>query len=115
MSLESQIEKLITAINSQTEAVNAFNGNIEKWLSSPIETATAEKQTEAPQTTEVEQSEEAPALTHKDVQDKVLAMVREDMGRKPKVKALLDEFGAKKVGDVDESRLVEFDSKLGEL
>ena len=43
MSLESKIDALIEAVNVQTTAINAFNGNIEKWLTAPTETLTAEK------------------------------------------------------------------------
>ena len=123
MSLESKIDDLIKAVNEQTQAVNAFNGNIEKWLSTPTEQAAQEKASEptpesANETQQSEQSktEQSAALTHKDVQDDVLKFVRKDVkGNKPKVKTLLGEFGAKKVGDVAEGKLADFHAKLGAL
>ena len=127
MSLESKIDLLIKAVNEQTTALNAFNGNIEKWLTAPTEELAQEKVSEsAPEpTVEPEQDELAAdepyetlevKLTHKDVQDAVLAFVRKDVKtNKPKVKALLEQFKAQKVGDVSEDKLEEFNAKLGEL
>lgn len=123
MSLESKIDVLIEAVNAQTKSINAFNGNIEKWLTSPVEQFTQEAPAEVVETqeSEPEQSEKPEAnteqsLTHKDVQDAVLAFVRKDVKvNKPKVKALLDEFSANKVGDLPEQSLVEFKTKLDVL
>ena len=124
MSLESKIDLLIKAVNEQTTAINAFNGNIEKWMTAPIVEANEEKAQPEPQqqaTVEPEQDElkaDEPyaALTHKDVQDAVLAFVRKDVKtNKPLVKALLDEFKANKVSDVSEDKLEEFNTKLGAL
>jgi len=124
MSLESKIDLLIKAVNEQTTAINAFNGNIEKWLITPTEEVTKEKAQPEPQqeaAVEPEQDElkaDIPqaVLTHKDVQDAVLAFVRKDVKtNKPLVKALLDEFKAKKVSDVSEDKLEEFNTKLGAL
>lgn len=124
MSLESKIDALIEAVNAQTTAINAFNGNIEKWLAAPTESFTVEKvapEVVETQESEPEQSEKPEAdteqsLTHKDVQDAVLAFVRKDVKvNKPKVKALLDEFSANKVGDLPEQSLVEFKTKLDAL
>lgn len=123
MSLESKIDALIEAVNAQTTAINAFNGNIEKWLTSPVEQFTQEAPAEVVETqeSEPEQSEKPEAdteqsLTHKDVQDAVLAFVRKDVKvNKPKVKALLDEFSANKVGDLPGQSLAEFKTKLDVL
>lgn len=124
MSLESKIDALIEAVNAQTKSINAFNGNIEKWLTASTESFKVEKA--APEVVETQESEpeqsEKPeayteqSLTHKDVQDAVLAFVRKDVKvNKPKVKALLDEFSANKVGDLPEQSLFEFKTKLEKL
>jgi hypothetical protein len=124
MSLESKIDLLIKAVNEQTTAINAFNGNIEKWLTTPTVEVTEEKAqpeqqqevTSEPVQDELKGDEPYATLTHKDVQDAVLAFVRQDVKvNKPLVKALLDEFEAKKVSDVSESKLEEFNTKLGAL
>ena len=124
MSLESKIDLLIKAVNEQTTAINAFNGNIEKWMTAPIVEANEEKaqpepQQEAtvvPEQDELKADEPYATLTHKDVQDAVLAFVRKDVKtNKPLVKALLDEFKANKVSDVSEDKLEEFNTKLGAL
>lgn len=123
MSLESKIDLLIKAVNEQTTAINAFNGNIEKWLSAPTEEFTQEKsaptvesEQDEPAQDELEADAPQATLSHKDVQDAVLAFVRKDVKtNKPKVKALLDEFKAQKVGDVAEEKLGEFNTKLGAL
>ena len=124
MSLESKIDLLIKAVNEQTTAINAFNGNIEKWMTAPIAEANEEKaqpepqqeSTVEPKQDELKADEPYAALTHKDVQDAVLAFVRKDVKtNKPLVKALLDEFKANKVSDVSEDKLEEFNTKLGAL
>lgn len=127
MSLESKIDALIEAVNAQTTAINAFNGNIEKWLTAPTETFIAEKvEKTTPEVVEKQQSEpeqndmledDAPSeFTHKDVQDAVLSFVRKDVKtNKPKVKALLDKYGASKVSDLEETKLVEFKKQLDAL
>jgi len=127
MSLESKIDLLIKAVNEQTTAINAFNGNIEKWLITPTEEVTKEKtqpaeevvtvaQADEPEQDELEADTPQAVLTHKDVQDAVLAFVRKDVKtNKPLVKALLDEFKANKVSDVSEDKLAEFNTKLGAL
>lgn len=127
MSLESKIDLLIKAVNEQTTAINAFNGNIEKWLTSPTEELTQEKVVVTEEVQTVAQADEpeprdlldadAPSeFTHKDVQDAVLAFVRKDVKtNKPKVKALLDKYGASKVSDLEETKLVEFKKQLDTL
>jgi hypothetical protein len=123
MSLESKIDLLIKAVNEQTAAINAFNGNIEKWLTVPTEELTQEKASEPtpeptvePEQDELAADEPQAVLTHKDVQDAVLAFVRKDVKtNKPKVKALLEQFKAQKVGDVSEDKLNDFHTKLGAL
>lgn len=120
MSLESKIDALIEAVNAQTKSINAFNGNIEKWLTSPDEQSPqetpAEDVTGEPEQSEKPEADTEQSLTHKDVQDAVLAFVRKDVKvNKPKVKALLDEFSANKVGDLPEQSLVEFKTKLDAL
>lgn len=127
MSLESKIDALIEAVNAQTTAINAFNGNIEKWLTSPTETFTAQKTEQVtPEVVETQQSEpeqddmledDAPReFTHKDVQDAVLAFVRKDVKtNKPKVKKVLDKYKANKVSDIKESDLVVFKKELDAL
>jgi hypothetical protein len=129
MSLESKIDQLIKAVNEQTTAINAFNGNIEEWLTTPsivvkeenvtVTRGDANKQMDLPleeSEPEAQQAEPEQTITHKDVQDAVLAFVRKDTKKnKPLVRALLDKFEANKVGDVPESRLVEFNKELGDL
>ena len=127
MSLESKIDALIEAVNAQTTAINAFNGNIEKWLTAPTESFTAEKVEQVtPEVVETQESEpeqndmledDAPIeFTHKDLQDAVLSFVRKDVKtNKPKVKTLLDKYKANKVGDINESDLVAFKKELDAL
>lgn len=120
MSLESKIDALIEAVNAQTTAINAFNGNIEKWLTAPtheLVTVTGKVEPTNPiEVAEPEESEPEQSLTHKDVQDAVLSFVRKDVKtNKPKVKTLLDKYNANKVGDINESDLVAFKKELDVL
>ena len=98
MSLELQIETL-------TAAINALNLNIAKLGNAPA----------AEVVQEVAEEETAPALTHKELQDLIMSMVREDMKRKPKIKALLAKHSASKVSDLDADNLEAFKAELVKL
>jgi len=99
MSLELQIETL-------TAAINALNLNIAKLGNAPAAEVVQEV---------AEEEETAPALTHKELQDLIMSMVREDMKRKPKIKALLAKHSASKVSDLDADNLEAFKAELVKL
>ena len=100
MSLELQIETL-------TAAINALNLNIAKLGNAPAAEVVQEVAEEETATT--------PALTHKKLQDLIMSMVREDMKRKPKIKALLTKYSASKVSDLYADNLEAFKAELVKL
>lgn len=56
--------------------------------------------------------EEKPKFTHADLKTACLAKSREDVGNKPKLKALLGEYGAAKAVDIPEDKLAEVIGKI---
>ena len=56
--------------------------------------------------------EEKPMFTHADLKTACLAKSREDVGNKPKLKALLSEYGAAKAVDIPEDKLAEVIGKI---
>ena len=108
MSLELKIERLTVALDILNEnMLKLLNVQVEeKPISTPNPTPKAEPKPEPV----VEQG-----LTHKDIQDFLLGFVREDMTRKPKIKALLAKYSAGKVSDIEAAKLVEFKAQLGKL
>ena len=110
MSLENKIETL-------TSAINALNVNIAKLVNVPIcdepELAAEILDRELPKAKQAkEKAEQAPEMSHKDLQDFIMSFVREDMKRKPKIKALLAKHSASKVTDLDVSKLADFKAEL---
>lgn len=107
MSLEAKIEKL-------TAAIEKLTANIELALSTPANsTPSAEVEPEyipAPET-----KAETQELKHDDVQSAILAKVRANMENKAKVKAILTEFKAAKVTDLDLSVLADVMAKVDAL
>lgn len=96
--IASALEKLAGGTN-----LSEHNERYEKKLEDDAKTEVVEEKTEV---VEHEQSEKA--YTHDDLKALCLAKSREDLSNKPKLKALLKEFGAVKAVDVP-------DDKLGEL
>lgn len=111
MSLESKIEIL-------SASIDALNVNIAKLVNVPIcdnpELAAEILDREMPKAEKAEE-ESAPALTHKELQDSIMVMVREDMKRKPKIKALLAKYSASKVSDLEADKLEAFKAELVKL
>tara|TARA_R110000822_G_scaffold248652_1_gene376275 strand:+ start:405 stop:710 length:306 start_codon:yes stop_codon:yes gene_type:complete len=101
MSLELQIETL-------TAAINALNLNIAKLGNAPAAAEVVQEVAE-------EETVTAPVLTHKELQDLIMSMVREDMKRKPKIKALLTKYSASKVSDLYADNLEAFKAELVKL
>ena len=99
MSLELQIETL-------TAAINALNLNIAKLGNAPAEVV---------QEVAEEETATAQVLTRPVLQDLIMSMVREDMKRKPKIKALLAKHSASKVSDLDADNLEAFKAELVKL
>jgi hypothetical protein len=124
MSLELKIETL-------TAAINALNVNIAKLVNVPMcdnpELAAAILDRELPTPTHVIEDIESEGrsqrsdasftnkLTHKELQDLIMLMVREDMKRKPGIKALLAKHSASKVSDLDADNLEAFKAELVKL
>lgn len=112
MSLEAKIEKL-------TAAIEKLTANIELALSTPANSAplaeVAPKYTPAPEALEPEAPAVTPEPRHDDVQSAILAKVRANMDNKTKVKAILTEFKAAKVTDLDLSVLADVMAKVDAL
>lgn len=110
MSLESQIEKL-------TAAILKLNANIETVLSTPV-SAPAQPVTIAQPVTPVEVSQEPETtkseISASDVTAMCLSLSRKSADNKTAIRALLDDFGAKKVSDLGD-KLTAFAAKLGQL
>jgi len=117
MSLETEISRL-------TAAIEKLNANIELVLTTPV-TATVQPKKDEPVTQcEIAKGEqitpepavtpEVKAVTFKDVQDQCLALSRKSADNKNAIRALLDDFGAKKVSDLGDN-LATFAEKLGRL
>lgn len=112
MSLELEIQRL-------TAAIEKLNSNIALVLTTPA-TQVVNAQTETPEpvqeTARVETEQlKAATVTHDDVQSAILAKVRASMDNKPKVKAILSEFKAAKVSDIDAAQLTAVLSKVEAL
>jgi len=105
MSLETKIETL-------TAAINALNANMDKLLNVPVVSDPKKAAEVLEQHMPKEEAEQAPQMSHKDLQDFIMGFVREDMKRKPKIKALLAKHSASKVTDLDVSKLADFKAEL---
>lgn len=113
MSLENEIQRL-------TAAIEKLNSNIELVLTTPANQTVELPKKSDPAVTVVEVAKpEAPAATpelkHDDVQSAILAKVRANMENKTKVKAILTEFKAAKVTDLDLSVLADVMAKVDAL
>ena len=104
MSLETKIETL-------TAAINALNANMAQLLNVPVVT-NPKKAAEVLEQHMPKEDEQAPQMSHKELQDFIMGFVREDMKRKPKIKALLAKHSASKVTDLDVGKLVDFKAEL---
>ncbi len=71
-----------------------------------------EKPTKKPKAKKEVAVEEKPTFTHADLKTACLAKSREDVGNKPRLKALLGEYGAAKAVDIPEDKLAEVIGKI---
>lgn len=110
MSLELEIQRL-------TAAIEKLNSNIELVLTTPAnQTVELPKKQDFSEPVQVETEQpKAATVTHDDVQSAILAKVRASMDNKPKVKAILSEFKAAKVSDIDAAQLAAVLSKVEAL
>lgn len=101
MSLENEISRL-------TAAIEKLNANIELVLSTPVAQPVQPVEPEQqPETTKLE-------INANDVTALCLSLSRKDPKNKDAIRALLDEFGAKKVSDLGDN-LAAFAAKLEQL
>jgi hypothetical protein len=87
MSLELEIRKL-------TEVMIELNATMQALRSPQVETAPNEEPTRQPET------ETSKAPTDEDLKQLCLSLVRKNPALKPKIKAILESFGASKAPDV---------------
>ena len=105
--LENEMKRL-------TAAIEKLNANLEAVLATPVPAAPVAP-TPEPEQKEAEQPEQAPAeLSFNDVTGMCLALSRKDAKNKDAIRALLDDFGAKKVSDLG-GNLAAFAAKLEQL
>ena len=103
MSLENEIKKL-------TEVIQILNNTLQQQTkSAEIDQVCSEMVEE---TLEEIKREEVKTYTHQSVKELILELNREDPKRKPKLKALLESFGATKVSDIKEEDLAPLATKL---
>ena len=113
MSLENEISRL-------TAAIEKLNANIELVLSTPVnQTAQpAEPVSVPPKVEAVEPVQKPetikPEINANDVTALCLSLSRKDAKNKDAIRALLDDFGAKKVSDLGDN-LAAFAAKLEQL
>lgn len=101
--IASALEKLAGGTN-----LSEHNERYEKKLE-----ADAAKSDEVEQKTEVVEPEQSEkTYTHDDLKALCLAKSREDLSNKPKLKALLKEFGAVKAVDVPDDKLSELIGRI---
>lgn len=88
--LETKIELLTAAINKLTAAMTDCNNEIAQETKAIVEEVATIEPT-------------VKTFTHDDLRDLILKCNRANPDNKVKMKAILEEFGAKKVTDVKES------------
>ena len=103
MSLENEIKKL-------TEVIQILNETLQQQTRSIKIDQVCNEMVE--ETLEEIKREEAKTYTHQSVKELILELNREDQTRKPKLKALLETFGATKVSDIKENDLQSLVNKL---
>jgi acyl-CoA synthetase (NDP forming) len=102
--LETEIKKLTKAIETLTAVMEAQGVAVEQ--------PKAEEQLEQPK---AEEPKAEPTVTHDEVKDLCLKISRADRLKKPAIKAVLSEYGAKTVAQVAAESLGELKSKLEAL
>ena len=120
MSLETKIELL-------TAAIDKLNANMGMLVGLPLvsdpklaaqilerEMPTVKPKPEPVEPEPTPETSE-PALSYKDVQDFVLSLTRADMKVKGKIRALLSEYSASKISDIELDKLAEFKARLAAL
>lgn len=123
MSLENKIEELTKAVNLLTQAI------LERDISELADNIAAPTKPIEPEVIKAEVAETKKAVkdkpkakkesndkvTAEDVQAVCMALVRKDTAKKAPIVALLNEYGAKTVGQVPAEKLAELKTKLEAL
>lgn len=123
MSLETKIEQLTAAVNLLTQAI------LERDISELADNIAAPTKPIEPEVIKAEVAETKKAVkdkpkakkesndkvTAEDVQAVCMALVRTDTGKKAAIVQLLNDYGAKTVGQVPAEKLAELKAKLEAL
>jgi hypothetical protein len=72
----------------------------------------AKKKAEPLSSDDMKEIAESTIYTHEDLKKACLKMVRDDIANKPKLKALLAEYGANKAIDVEQAKLSEIITRI---
>jgi ABC-type Fe3+-citrate transport system substrate-binding protein len=91
--------------------ISSHNKNYEKKLEADKQSAEEVKGEEV-KTKEVEPEQSEKEYTHDELKKLCLSKSREDLANKPKLKALLKEYGAAKANDVPDDKLAELIERI---
>jgi len=105
MSLEDKVEDLGVIINNLTSAINVMIQMVEQSQQPTVETVSKPKETKvAPSkeepTNEAPSKEEPTLVTHDELKELLTKFNRQDNGNHKKLKQLLKDNGASKVGNL---------------
>ena len=101
-------KKLLDAIERLIEALNANGGLSPAPVAAPVEAPKEEPAQPEPEPAKEDPA--APAYSKDDVQH--MAIKKIQAGNRDAVKALIEKYGAKRVGDVAEDKLAAFAAEL---
>lgn len=120
----NEILTQLTRIADALEMANVLNGMDTAPVTTapteqvePVETPepkkrAAKKKAEPLSSDDMKDIAESTIYTHEDLKKACLKMVRDDIANKPKLKALLAEYGANKAIDVEKAKLSEIITRI---